>query len=246
MLLKDKVCVLTGAANGLGQGAAFKFAREGAIVVVADIDSPNAAATVEQITAQGGRALSIDTDVRKREDVDRLFAGVMDIYGRVDVLLNNAGVLENSMLIKTTDEQFDNLLSVNLKGAFMCARAAALIMVQQGSGSIINCSSIAGIYGNFGQTAYAASKAALIGMMHCWARELGPKGVRVNVVAPGPMSTKMMDTVKEDARQALTNKISMKRFGKIEELANVYAFLASDESSYVSGVVLEVSGDSNW
>ncbi|MDR1397529.1 MAG: 3-oxoacyl-ACP reductase FabG [Desulfarculales bacterium] len=246
MLLKDKVCVLTGAANGLGQGTAFKFAREGAIVIVADIDSHGAAATVEKITAQGGRALSIDTDVRKRDDVDNLFAQVMDIYGRVDVLLNNAGVLDDAMLTKMTDEQFDNLMGVNLKGAFMCARAAALIMTKQGSGSIINCSSIAGIYGNFGQTAYAASKAALIGMMHCWARELGPKGIRVNAVAPGPMATIMMERVKEEARQALINKISMKRFGNIEELANVYTFLASDESSYVSGAVLEVSGDSNW
>ena len=246
MQLKDRVCVITGAANGLGQGTAFKFALHGAIVVVADIDSMGAAETVGRIVEEGGRAISIDTDVRVRADVEHLFAQVMERYGRVDVLLNNAGILDDGMLIKLNDEKFDNLINTNIKGAFMCAQAAARIMIAQGAGSIINCSSIAGIYGNFGQTGYAASKAAMIGMMHCWARELGPKGIRVNAVAPGPMATEMMEKVPEKAKDALIDKISLRRFGRIEELTNVYLFLASDESSYVSGAVLEVSGDSNW
>ena len=243
MKLKDKVCLITGAAYGLGKCVAQKFSDEGAITIIADIDSQAAQATVSEINAKGGKAHSIDTDVRKSSDVDNLFNQIKKKFNKLDVLINNAGLLFDSTLVKLREEDYDQLVDTNMKGTFLCGQGAARLMVEQKSGIIINCSSVAGLYGGFAQTCYAASKAAVIAMVNCWARELGPKGIRVNAVCPGPFESRMISNLTQEQQNALIPRLILRRFGKPEELANVYVFLASDESSYINGATIEVSGD---
>jgi len=169
-------------------------------------------------------------------------ARVQAQFGRIDVLVNNAGITQDARLQKMTLEQFDRVIDVNLRGVFHCSQAVADSMVAQGSGVILNASSVVGIYGNFGQTNYAASKFGIIGFTKTWSRELGPKGVRVNAVAPGFINTPMVTAMPEKVLQDLQTKVPLKRLGRPEEVANVYAFLASDEASYINGAVIEVSG----
>jgi 3-oxoacyl-[acyl-carrier protein] reductase len=163
-------------------------------------------------------------------------------YGRIDVLVNNAGITLDSRLQKMTDDQFDKVIAVNLKGTYNCAQAVVDTMVNQGFGVILNASSVVGIYGNFGQTNYAASKFGVIGFTKTWARELGPKGIRSNAVAPGFIATPILHTIPDRVMAQMTERVPMKRLGRPEEIANVYAFLASDEASYVNGAVIEVAG----
>ncbi len=163
-------------------------------------------------------------------------------YGRIDVLVNNAGITLDARLQKMEDEQFDHVIDVNLKGTFNCARAVVDIMVQQGGGVILNASSVVGIYGNFGQTNYAASKFGVIGFVKTWSRELGPKGVRCNAVAPGFIETPILNTIPDKVLQQMTERVPLRRLGTPEDIANVYAFLASDEASYINGAVIEVAG----
>jgi 3-oxoacyl-[acyl-carrier protein] reductase len=174
--------------------------------------------------------------------VDAVIARVVAQFGRIDTLVNNAGITQDARLQKMTLEQFDRVIDVNLRGVFHCAQAVADVMVAQGSGVILNASSVVGIYGNFGQTNYAATKFGVIGFTKTWSRELGPKGVRVNAVAPGFISTPILASMPEKVLQELQAKVPLKRLGKPEEIANVYAFLASDEASYINGAVIEVSG----
>jgi 3-oxoacyl-[acyl-carrier protein] reductase len=181
-------------------------------------------------------------DVTDRTQVDAVVAQVKAQFGRVDVLVNNAGITQDARLLKMTLAQFDQVIDVNLRGVFHCAQAVADTMVVQGSGVILNASSVVGIYGNFGQTNYAASKFGVIGFTKTWSRELGPKGVRVNAVAPGFVSTPILDTIPENVLIEMKARVPLKRLGKPEEIANVYAFLASDEASYINGAVIEVSG----
>jgi 3-oxoacyl-[acyl-carrier protein] reductase len=169
-------------------------------------------------------------------------AQVMAAFGRIDVLVNNAGITQDARLQKMTLEQFDRVIDVNLRGVFHCSQAVADIMVSQGSGAILNASSVVGVYGNFGQTNYAATKFGVIGFTKTWSRELGPKGVRVNAVAPGFVSTPILQTIPEKVLAEMAQRVPMRRLGQPEEIANVYAFLASDEASYINGVVLEVAG----
>ena len=163
-------------------------------------------------------------------------------WGRIDSLVNNAGITADAQLKKMTEEQFDRVININLKGTYNCCRAVVDIMLEQGSGSITNASSIVGLYGNFGQTNYAATKWAVIGMAKTWAKELGPKGIRCNAVAPGFVATPILASVPEKVIKMMEEKVPLRRIGKPEEIANAYAWLASDEASYVNGVVLEVSG----
>ena len=240
--LQGKVSIITGAAQGIGLATALKFAQEGATVIVCDI-KPQA---VEDVAAQC-RALGVSAeghvlDVTSREQVDAVVAAVKAKYGRIDVLVNNAGITKDARLQKMTLEQFDAVIDVNLRGVFHCAQAVADTMVAQGSGVILNASSVVGIYGNFGQTNYAATKFGVIGFTKTWSRELGPKGVRINAVAPGFIETPILATVPEKVLDEMRAHVPLKRLGRAEEIANVYAFLASDEASYVNGAVLEVSG----
>jgi 3-oxoacyl-[acyl-carrier protein] reductase len=242
MRLKDKVSLITGAAQGIGLATAVKFAQEGAIVIVCDVKQAAVDEAVKKCQDMGARALGFVVDVTQRDMVDATVKAVLDKYGRIDVLVNNAGITQDARLQKMTLEQFDRVIDVNLRGVFHCAQAVADAMVAQGSGVILNASSVVGIYGNFGQTNYAATKFGVIGFTKTWSRELGPKGIRVNAVAPGFIATPILSTIPEKVIDEMMDRVPLKRLGQPEDIANVYAFLASDEASYINGTVIEVAG----
>jgi 3-oxoacyl-[acyl-carrier protein] reductase len=240
--LDNKISIITGAAQGIGLATALKFAREGATVVVCDVKQAAVDAAVQQCQAEGATAVGFVMDVTQREMVDAVVAQVRERFGRIDVLVNNAGITQDARLQKMTLEQFDRVIDVNLRGVFHCAQAVADHMTARGSGVILNASSVVGLYGNFGQTNYAASKFGVIGFTKTWSRELGPKGVRVNAVAPGFIATPILGTIPDKVIAELESRVPLRRLGQPEEIANAYAFLASDEASYINGAVLEVSG----
>ena len=240
--LDNKVSIITGAGQGIGLATALKFAAEGAIVVVCDVKQAAVDAAVAQCQALGAQAVGFVMDVTQRDMVDAVVAQVKTQFGRIDVLVNNAGITQDARLQKMTLEQFDRVIDVNLRGVFHCSQAVADTMVAQGSGVILNASSVVGLYGNFGQTNYAATKFGVIGFTKTWSRELGPKGIRVNAVAPGFIATPMVAAMPEKVLKDLEAKVPLRRLGRPEEMANIYAFLASDEASYINGTVIEASG----
>jgi 3-oxoacyl-[acyl-carrier protein] reductase len=240
--LSNKICLITGAAQGIGLATAETFAREGATVVIADLKPEAVDAAVRRCQALGAAAEGHALDVTERERVDAVVAQVLARHGRIDVLVNNAGITQDARLQKMTIEQFDRVIDVNLRGVFHCAQAVADAMVRQGHGVILNASSVVGLYGNFGQTNYAASKFGVIGFTKTWARELGPKGIRVNAVAPGFIETPILGTIPDKVLDEMRQRVPLHRLGRPEEIASVYAFLASDDASYVNGAVIEVSG----
>ncbi len=242
MRLKDKVAIITGSAQGIGKETAKTFAREGAKVVITDINENAVREVVEEIKAMGAEALGFKVDVSKRTQVDEMVAEVKKAWGRVDVLVNNAGITADSMFRKMTEEQFDRVININLKGVYNCAQAVLETMTEQGSGVILNASSVVGLYGNLGQTNYAAAKWGVIGMTKTWAKELGRKGIRVNAVAPGFIATPMTAAMPEKVLDAMKEKASLQRLGTPQDIANAYLFLASDEASFVTGTVLSVDG----
>ena len=240
--LEGKVCIVTGAGQGIGEATALKFAREGAVVIVCDVKQAQVDAVAQACRDAGAQADGYVMDVTDRARVDAVVAEVIATRGRIDVLVNNAGITQDARLQKMTLEQFDRVIDVNLRGVFHCAQAVAGHMTGQGSGVILNASSIVGLYGNFGQTNYAATKFGVIGFTKTWSRELGPKGVRVNAVAPGFIATPILASMPQKVIEQMEANVPLRRLGQAEEIANVYAFLASDEASYVNGAVLEVSG----
>ena len=243
MRLKGKVSIITGGAQGIGQATARKFAEEGAIVIVCDMRAEAVEAAVADLRKTPGVvAEGHVVDVTKRAQIDAMVAAVKARYGRIDALVNNAGITLDARLQKMTDAQFDKVIEVNLKGTYNCAQAVLETMIEQGSGSITNASSVVGIYGNFGQSNYAASKFGVIGLAKTWARELGPKGIRCNAVAPGFIATPILSTIPDKVMAQMTDRVPMKRLGQPEEIASVYAFLASDDASYINGAVIEVAG----
>lgn len=242
MRLKDDVAIITGGGRGIGRAAALRFGAEGARVAVLDIDAGAAAGTAAEIIVAGGRALGLQVDVTQAAAVEATFAQVLAWGGRIDVLVNNAGITRDARLLKMSEEQWDAVIAVNLKGTWLCGRAAAAQMVAQGSGSIINVSSIVGVYGNFGQSNYAATKGGVIAMSKTWARELGPAGVRCNVVAPGFIATEMTQSIPERVIAQVIERTPLRRMGTPEELAAVYVFLASDDAAFVNGAVIGVDG----
>jgi 3-oxoacyl-[acyl-carrier protein] reductase len=242
MRLRDKVSIITGAGSGIGQATAYKFANEGAKVAVCDINGEAAERVAKEINESRGEALAFRVDVTDVDSIARMVEGVMARWGRIDTLVNNAGIVQDAQLRKMTEDQFDQVVDVNLKGVYNCTRAVVDIMIKQHSGCILNASSIAGIYGNFGQTNYAATKFAVIGMMKTWARELANKGIRANAICPGFIETPILRTVPQKVIAMMEEKVPMGRLGRPEEIANTYAWLASDEASYVNGAVIEVSG----
>ena len=241
MRLLNKVTVITGAGNGIGKATALRFAREGAKLVVCDLGDA-AAETVQQIRALGGNAIGFSVDVTNKEDIHAMVSAVLATHGRIDVLVNNAGIVLDAQLKNMTDEQFDKVVDVNLKGTYLCTRAVVETMLEKKSGVILNASSIAGIYGNFGQTNYAASKFGVIGMAKSWAKELGKNGIRVNAVCPGVIETSILKDMPERVIRAMEERIPLGRLGQPDEVASVFAFLASDDASYVNGAAIEVSG----
>ena len=239
--LQGKVAIITGAAQGIGYATARKFLDEGAKVVACDIRKASIDAAQASLSSYGAVEGAV-VDVTAREQIDAMTAAAVQRHGRIDVLVNNAGITLDARLQKMTEDQFERVIAVNLKGTYNCAQSVLDTMVKQGSGVILNASSVVGIYGNFGQTNYAASKFGVIGFVKTWARELGPKGVRCNAVAPGFVATHIMDTIPEKVLEQLKERVPLRRLGTPEDIANVYAFLASDEASYINGAVIEVSG----
>lgn len=242
MRLQDKVALITGAANGIGLAAALRFAEEGAKVVLADYDANTGKEQENELKAKGYDVLFIQVDVASRDSVDSLVKQVIEHYGEIHILVNNAGITKDAMLTKMTIEDFSRVLDVNLTGVFHCTQAVVPHLIEQGYGKIINTSSVSGVYGNFGQTNYAASKAAVIGMTKTWAKELGRKGINVNAVSPGFTSTAMVAKMPEKIIEQMKSGVALRRLGEPEDIANAYLFLASDESSYVHGTVLQVDG----
>lgn len=239
--LQGKVAIITGAAQGIGYATARKFLDEGATVIACDISKAAIDAALPSLSVRGAIE-GVVVDVTAREQVDAMTAAVAQRHGRIDILINNAGITLDARLQKMTEDQFDRVIAVNLKGTYNCAQSVLDTMVKQASGVILNASSVVGIYGNFGQTNYAASKFGVIGFVKTWARELGPKGIRCNAVAPGFVATHILDTIPEKVLEQLTERVPLRRLGTPEDIANVYAFLASDEASYINGAVIEVSG----
>jgi len=242
MRLVDKVSIITGAGQGIGRATAVKFAKEGAKVAVCDINDKAAHATARDISHDGGEAIHFHVDVTNKQSIAKMVEGVMAKWGRIDTLVNNAGIVEDAQLKKMTDEQFERVIDVNLKGVYNCTKAVVDIMLEQHSGCILNASSIVGIYGNFGQTNYAATKFGVIGMVKTWARELGRKGIRANAICPGFIETPILKSMPAKIVQMMEDKVPLGRLGRPEEIANAYAWLASDEASYINGAVIEVSG----
>ena len=236
--LKDKVAIVTGAAKGIGFITAQRFAQEGAKVMIADLN-PQA---LELAQAQIPGAETYVMNVTDRESIQAAVNQIMERYGKINILINNAGITQDERLIKMTEAQFDSVINVNLKGVFNCTQLVVPHMLAVGSGSIVNASSVVGIYGNFGQTNYSASKFGVIGFTKTWARELGAKGIRVNAVCPGFIATEMVKAMPENILQDIEGRSWLGRLGRPEEIANIYLFLASDEASYVNGVALEASG----
>jgi 3-oxoacyl-[acyl-carrier protein] reductase len=248
MRLKDKVCLITGGAAGIGKATAEKFASEGAIVVICDVNEEAGEALAKEL---GNGALFFNVDVTNRDAVQAWVDEVIEKLGRVDVLVNNAGITRDGLFVKykngevvsqMSPDDFDLVLKVNLKGVFNCAQAVTPHMIEQGGGVILNASSIVGLYGNFGQTNYAATKFGVIGMTKTWSRELGRYNIRVNAVCPGFILTEMVQKMPEKILETLAAKTPLGRMGKPEDVANLYCWLASDEAAYIHGASISIDG----
>ena len=238
-LLENKVCIVTGGGRGIGQATAEKFIGESATVIIADFDEATGTATAEYL---GDQCSFVKTDVSQSQTVQSLIKRVKADHGSIDVIVNNAGILQDQTLEKMDEEEFDKVIQVNMRGVYLCTKYAAEVMREQGSGVILNASSVVARFGNFGQTNYVAAKAGLEGMTKVWARELGKHGIRVNAVAPGFIQTDMIAGMPEKIIKMMGAKVPLKRWGQPEDVANLYCFLASDEASYISGVILPVDG----
>ena len=240
--LENKIALITGGANGIGKVTAQRFAQEGASVVIWDLNEEKGRETVNNIEAAGGTALFIKVNTAKFEEVESGARRVADRFGRIDILINNAGITRDASLKKMTTEQWQQVLDVNLTGVFNCTKVVSEYMVNEGWGRIISASSVVGLYGNFGQTNYVATKAGVIGMTKVWARELGRKGITANAVAPGFIATEMTGLIPEEVRQQIQTKIPSGKMGTPDDIASAYVFLASEEARYINGAVLSVDG----
>jgi 3-oxoacyl-[acyl-carrier protein] reductase len=238
--LKDKVVIITGGAGGIGKATALRFAEEGATIVVADF--ADGSATVKEVEAKGRKAIYVQTDVTNIESAKAMAAKTIEAFGRIDVLINNAGITKDAMMKKMAKDAWDAVISVNLTGVFNCTSAALPNMLENKSGVVLTTSSIVGIYGNVGQTNYAASKWGVIGMTKSWAKEMAKNGLRFNCVAPGFIGTDMVRKIPAEVLDKIIVKIPAGRLGEPEEIAAAFAFLASDDAKFVNGAVLSVDG----
>ena len=242
MRLKGKTAVLTGGASGIGATAARLFGKEGAQVAILDFNETAGEETARKLHAEGIEVAFFKVDVSDHRAVQAVATQVLSHFGQVDVLVNNAGITKDAMLVKLEPSDFQRVIDINLTGVFNCTQAFLPAMLARGTGKVINTSSIAGTGGNVGQTNYAASKAGIIGMTRTWAKEYGRKGINVNAVAPGFIETDMIGTIPEKVMEQVRLMTPFTRLGKPEDIANAYLFLASDEANFVNGTVLEVDG----
>ena len=235
--LENKVAIITGGAAGIGAATAVKFVEEGAKVIIWDLDESKGNVLAKQLNASFAKV-----NTANYAEVEAAAKAVNDQFGRIDILINNAGITRDSTLKKMTVEQWQQVIDVNLTGVFYCTKIVSEYMLNNAWGRIINASSVVGLYGNFGQTNYVATKSALIGMTKTLARELGKKGITVNAVAPGFIATEMVAAMPENVIEAMKAKIPLARLGEPKEIANVYAFLSSDEAAYINGHTLSIDG----
>jgi 3-oxoacyl-[acyl-carrier protein] reductase len=242
IMLKDRVAVVTGASRGIGKSIALLMAKNGAKIVASARNQELLDALVAEIKSFGGEAIAVAGDVSKTEAANNLIATAVESYGQVDILVNNAGITKDGLILRMKDEDWDSVLDINLKGAFICTRAAAKMMTKKRYGRIINISSVVGEMGNAGQANYCASKAGLIGLTKSNARELSKRNVTVNAVTPGYIATDMTDEISDKAKDELSAQIPLGRLGESEDVAEAVLFLASDRSKYITGQVLGVNG----
>ncbi|WP_432667348.1 beta-ketoacyl-ACP reductase [Wukongibacter baidiensis] len=242
MRLKGKVAIITGGSRGIGKATCLRFAEEGAKIIVAARSGLKVKNTVEEIKKLGGDAIGIEVDVTNKTQVEAMITEAVNKFNRIDILVNNAGVTADSRLEKMTEEQWEQVINVNLRGVFLCGQAVNRIMREQEKGVILNTSSVVGIYGNFGQTNYAASKWGVIGMTKTWAKELGKYGVRVNAVAPGFTRTEMVERMPEKVLNIMREKSPLNMIAEPIDIANAFVYLASDEARFITGSILSIDG----
>jgi 3-oxoacyl-[acyl-carrier protein] reductase len=242
MELKGKVALVTGAAQGIGKAVAFMLARHGADVIVADVNLEKAAETVREVEATGRAAMAVKVDVTRLSDVEQMVESAIGRFGKIDILINNAGIARDKLVLRMTEEDWDAVLDVNLKGTFNCTKAVIKHMSKQRSGKIVNIASVVGEMGNAGQANYSASKAGVIGLTKTIAREFAQRGINVNAIAPGYIQTPMTDVLPDKAKEQLKRMIPMERLGQPEDVAHAVLFFVSEASSYVTGQVLNVNG----
>jgi 3-oxoacyl-[acyl-carrier protein] reductase len=242
MVLKGKTAIITGSARGIGRMIALELASQGANIVVSDLNENAGQEVVDAIKSQGAEAIWVKSDVSKSDDANKLIQDTLDKFGQIDILVNNAGITRDNLLMRMSEDEWDMVLAVNLKGAFNCIKAATRTFMKQRSGRIINIASVVGQMGNAGQANYAASKAGIIGLTKSVAKELASRNVCVNAVAPGFIQTIMTDKLPEKAKETLLNAIPLGRLGLAEDVAKVVSFLSDERSSYITGQVINVDG----
>jgi len=239
---KGKVALVTGASRGIGRSIALLLASNGARIVAVDVNEEGTTALVEEIKALGGEAVGVQGNVTQAADAENMVDKAVEVFGRVDILINNAGITRDGLLLRMKEEEWDAVLNVNLKGAFLCTRAVAKVMTKQRYGRIINIASVVGQMGNAGQANYCASKAGIIGLTKSNARELARRSVTVNAVAPGFIATDMTDALPEKVKQELLAQIPLERLGSSDDIAHAVLFLAAETSAYITGQVIAVNG----
>lgn len=241
--LKDKVAIITGGAQGIGRAIAEKLADEGAKIIIVDIMEEAAKKTADEISKDKNvETLSLKVDVSSSQETEQMIKKTVEKFSKIDIMINNAGITRDNLLIRMSDDEWDKVLDINLKGVFNCSKAAAKIMMKQRSGKIVNIASVVGLMGNAGQANYSASKGGVIALTKTMARELASRNINVNAVAPGFIKTAMTEKLSEDAKKKLTDLIPLARLGEPQDVANIVAFLCTDESSYITGEIISVNG----
>jgi len=241
--LKDRVAIITGGAQGIGRAIAEKLADEGAKIVIADVMEEAAKKTADEISNNKNvAALSLKVDVSSSQETEQMIKKTVEKFGKIDIIINNAGITRDNLLIRMSDDEWDKVLAINLKGVFNCSKAAAKIMMKQRAGKIVNIASVVGLMGNAGQANYSASKGGVIALTKTMARELASRNINVNAVAPGFIKTAMTEKLSDEQKKKLTDLIPLARLGEPQDVANIVAFLCTDESSYITGEVISVNG----